>query len=115
MAIACSMAKNCSAGQGVAMKHIAYSPILAVMLSMSFTAIAEVTSDRPAGVAAADWVPVSKNLGIVLFHRKAPAVSPSDQALLFTPPVDGYFMVKIVDGWTRLVIIEPRKGPADIG
>jgi len=97
------------------MKRLAYASIIAVMLSMSFGAIAEEASDRPAGVAAADWVPVSNRLGIVLLHREAPAAGSSHQALLLTPPVDGYFMVKVVDGWTRLVIIEPRKGPADIG
>lgn len=97
------------------MKRLAYASVIAVMLSMSFAAIAEEASDRPAGVAAADWVPVSNRLGIVLHHRKSPAVGSFDQALLLTPPVDGYFMVKVVDGWTRLVVIEPRKGPADIG
>jgi hypothetical protein len=82
---------------------------------MSFAVIAEDASDRPAGIAAADWMPVSKHLGIVLLHREAPAAGSSHQALLLTPPVDGYFMIRVVDGWTRLVIIEPRKGPADIG
>jgi len=35
--------------------------------------------------------------------------------LLLRPPVSGYFMVKGASGWTRLVIVEPVKGPADVG
>jgi hypothetical protein len=36
-------------------------------------------------------------------------------ALLLKPPVGGYFMVKGVAGWTRLVVMEPLKGPGDAG
>jgi hypothetical protein len=29
------------------------------------------------------------------------------------PAVGGYFMVKGVSGWVRLIVIDPGKGPAD--
>jgi len=40
---------------------------------------------------------------------------PGGMPLLLKPPVGGYFMVKGAGGWTRLVVIEPMKGPADVG
>jgi hypothetical protein len=32
-----------------------------------------------------------------------------------TPPTPGYFMLKGASGWSRLVVIEPLKGPSAAG
>jgi hypothetical protein len=88
---------------------------LAIFLipSISCVMASESVADRPTGVSAAEWVPVSDRLGIVLI--KSEMVSASPQALLLRPPVSGYYMIKVGNGWTRLIIVEPLKGPADAG
>jgi len=73
--------------------------------------------DRPSGVAAKDWIQVSERVGIVLAHQTAPTppIRGDASALLLRPPANGYLMVKGSSGWTRLVIVEPTKGPGDAG
>ena len=99
------------------MKRIAYATLAVLSLSLvSYTSFGTDTQDRPAGVTAANWVPVSDRLGIVLVQSEAPIARPiSPTTLLLRPPVSGYYMVKGANGWTRLVIVEPVKGPADVG
>jgi hypothetical protein len=111
------------------MKRFACIPVVAIFLALPFASLSASAPDRPAGVPAANWVPVSERLGIVLMSGESPVQSdaraPADdrfspapapgQALLLKPPVGGYFMVKGASGWTRLVVIEPVKGPADVG
>jgi hypothetical protein len=86
---------------------------IAVVATTSYVAISTEAPDRPAGVSAKEWVSISNSLGIVLVSYGSP-ITPSGMPLL-KPPVGGYFMVKGVGGWTRLVVIEPTKGPADVG
>jgi hypothetical protein len=86
--------------------------------------------DRPPGVSASEWAPVSASLGVVLmpvtFSPSGPdGPLPSDsQAKPFmqhldgsvlASPANGYFMVKRGGHWIRLVVIEPLKGPGDAG
>jgi len=100
------------------MKRFVLASMAVLSLSLlSYTSVAADSPDRPAGVAAADWIPVSERLGIVLVHsqRSLPVPLPSSQPLLLKPPVSGYYMVRGANGWTRLVIVEPTKGPADVG
>ncbi len=98
------------------MKPFAYAPVFALLLSFSCASLAADAPDRPAGVAAANWVPVSDRVGILLVPSDGPVLAaPVDRALLLKPPVNGYFMVKGAAGWSRLVIVEPVKGPADAG
>lgn len=99
------------------MKRIAYASIVALLCCLPDVSSAAGPSDRPAGVSAADWVPVSDRLGIVLVHSETPtpAALPNRQVLLLKPPVSGYYMVKGASGWTRLIIVEPVKGPGDVG
>jgi hypothetical protein len=121
------------------MKRQMYLPVAALLLSLSYVALSADPGNRPAGVAAENWVAVSDRLGIVLVGsgdaaksaerlvpvevRGTPGNAPrgqavtvqSSQALLLKPPSGGYFMVKGASGWTRLVVIEPIKGPADVG
>jgi hypothetical protein len=99
------------------MKRIVLVTLSVLLLSLvSYTSLAADVQDRPAGVTAANWVPVSDRLGIVLVQSEAPvATSVPRTSLLLKPPVSGYYMVKGANGWTRLVIVEPVKGPADVG
>lgn len=97
------------------MKPASYAPIAALLLCFASPAMAADAPDRPANVAAAAWVPVSDRLGIVLVEDKTPPAVSVNQPLLLKPPVGGYFMVKRANGWTRLLIVEPIKGPGDAG
>jgi len=72
--------------------------------------------DRPPGVAAEDWVPMGARVGLVIVRSDSSSVGAADRTGLFVqPPVQGYFMVKGRDRWSRLVVIEPLKGPGPAG
>jgi hypothetical protein len=90
--------------------------------------------NRPPGVNASEWAPVSDTLGIVLVqqsygagdpHVAGPAGPGDDRGrplpitpqmgLFLSPPANGYFMVKRGGRWLRLVVVEPFKGPGDAG
>jgi hypothetical protein len=96
------------------MKHLLSVMLVALVLAGSVASIAAAADDRPAGVAAADWIPINERVGIVLVHANNQPVAPG-QALLLKPTVAGYYMLKGAAGWSRLVIVEPMKGPADAG
>lgn len=106
----------------------------------SFMAIPGNAPDRPAGVSASEWIPITDTFGIVMMPPQAPVTGsgdaiarlegpngaivqrqggglsmPSSSMLLLRPPVGGYFMVKRADGWSRLIVVEPVKGPGDAG
>jgi hypothetical protein len=95
------------------MKSFSRLTVLALLLCAMRLAAAA-APDRPKGVDIKDWVPISDRLGIVLVHHQ-PAAAAGGQALLLRPPTNGYFMVKGADGWSRLVIVEPPKGPGEAG
>jgi hypothetical protein len=86
--------------------------------------------DRPPGVKASEWAPISDSLGVVLVAQNFSPGGPSgplnsdSQAKPFiqhldgsvlASPATGYFMVKRGGHWVRLVVIEPLKGPGDAG
>jgi len=104
------------------MKRLSYISLAALLLISSFNSFSADPPNRPAGVTAEEWVPVSDRLGIVLVPPPAASREPlnapiSPTALLMLrplkPAVGGYFMVRGASGWVRLVVIEPVKGPAD--
>jgi hypothetical protein len=108
------------------MKRPAYIPLAVLLLASSAASLSADPSNRPMGVAAADWIPVTDRLGIVLVPPPVASgdrgaepvgapISPTALILPLKPPVGGYFMVKGAKGWARLVVIEPAKGPADAG
>jgi hypothetical protein len=114
------------------MKRLSFAPVVVLLLSLSYASLSADAPNRPAGVAAENWIPVSDRLGIVLVHGQAPTVGrsepsyrlegnsavrvvPEDRPLLLRPPVGGYFMVKGAGGWARLIMVEPVKGPGDAG
>ncbi|MEO6185651.1 MAG: hypothetical protein ABIP38_04725 [Steroidobacteraceae bacterium] len=109
------------------MKRLIISAAIAAIATLSYVATSADGADRPAGVSAKEWVSISPALGIVLIPNGAPTVGrvdpstkqmqspPGGMPLLLKPPVNGYFMVKGASGWSRLVVVEPIKGPADVG
>jgi len=110
------------------MNRLVIGVAVASMAAISYVAISAGAPDRPAGVSAKEWIPISDSLGIVMVPREPTAIMgrvdpdkrtmqlpPAGMPLLLKPPVDGYFMVKGLGGWTRLVVVEPMKGPADVG
>lgn len=94
---------------------VALTAVIAVTFILS-RAIGANAPDRPPGVAATQWAPISESLGVVMApeqQRKPIAVSPN--ALLLMPPAEGYFMVKQGNTWRRLILVEPVKGPGPAG
>ena len=89
--------------------------ILAMALAVSPFVHSSDTPDRPPGVAKDAWVPVNDRVGFVVVPPTRGPVRMSPQVLLLTPPVSGYFMLKSPSGWTRMVIVEPLRGPGETG
>lgn len=81
----------------------------------SFFAFAAEPGDRPIGVEAKDWIPVTANLGfvVVAITELAPGIQgPTSPQLLLNEvapaaPAAGYFMIKSENGWRRLVVMTP--------
>jgi hypothetical protein len=104
------------------MKRLAYISLAALLLISSLNSFSAAPSNRPTGVSAEEWVPVSDRVGIVLVQPPAASaepmnnpVSPTVLLRLLRPALGGYFMVRGAGGWVRLIVIEPAKGPADAG
>ena len=98
------------------MKTIAAAFLICASILTIHFAVGAAGADRPAGIAAPNWIPISDRLGIVVMpHDTYPAAEPDKQALLLTPAASGYFMVRSDAGWRRLVIVEPMKGPGAAG
>ena len=113
------------------MKRMIVGAAVAAIAALSYVAISADAPDRPDGVSARNWIAVSDRLGIVLVDSKPTPmgavesgpidpsrpvqIPPGSVPLLLTPPVGGYFMVKGASGWSRLVVVEPLKGPAGAG
>jgi hypothetical protein len=89
--------------------------ILAMALVVSPFVHGSDTPDRPPGVAKDAWIPINDRVGFVVVPAPNGPVRMSPQALLLTPPVSGYFMLKSRSGWTRMVIVEPLRGPGETG
>jgi len=89
--------------------------VLTSVLTIHF-ALGAGSTDRPAGVAAQNWILINDKLGLVLMPSDTPQVAvPDKQPLLLTPVATGYFMARSNIGWRRLVIVEPLKGPGATG
>jgi len=71
--------------------------------------------DRPPGVAKDAWIPINDRVGFVVVPPTKGPVRSSPQVLLLTPAISGYFVLKNSSGWTRMVIVEPLRGPGDAG
>jgi hypothetical protein len=102
----------------IKMKAIAASLlILSTVLAIHFANGAP-PPDRPAGVDAQHWIPVSDKMGfVVTAPQSVPGalVTTNRQTLLLAPPAEGYFMVRGGIGWQRIIIQDPLKGPGTSG
>jgi hypothetical protein len=73
-------------------------------------------NDRPAGVEAQHWLPISDRLGFVVMAEKDNRIiSGSRQVLLadpervsseLMPPKKGYFVIRTKAGWQRVVVAD---------
>ena len=83
-----------------AMKAIAATLlILASVLVVHFASGAS-TGDRPPGLDAKNWIPVSDKMGFVVTTPRIFPMPMSDRQVLFlAPPAEGYFMVHMGNVW----------------
>ena len=117
---------------------VAAVAILAGGVGVVAGAIGADAPNRPPGVSANEWAPISDTMGVVLVENQltaldAPIVTPSPASgaatrnigagaargasggAALTAPVSGYLMVKRGSVWQRLVVIDPIKGPGSAG
>jgi hypothetical protein len=117
---------------------IAAIAILAGGVGAVAGAIGADAPNRPPGVSANEWAPISDTMGVVLMDHQltpedAPMVRPSPASGAATrdigvgaaigagggaaliAPVNGYLMVKRGSVWQRLVVVDPLKGPGSAG
>ncbi|HEY0801217.1 MAG TPA: hypothetical protein VGD54_10260 [Steroidobacteraceae bacterium] len=92
--------------------------LLGSILTVHFVLGAD-SSDRPARVAAKNWIPISDRLGFVLDPPTASQgvwVAPGSEVLptagprlllATSPPLEGYFVAKTQTGWRRLAVTQP--------
>jgi hypothetical protein len=100
------------------MKAIAASLLILASVLVIHFANGASSPDRPGGVDAQHWIPVSDKMGIVLTSpESAPGalVTTDPQALLLAGPAEGYFMVHRGNVWQRIIIQDPLKGPGSSG
>jgi hypothetical protein len=86
-----------------------------IVFALGAAAVVADTSDRPEGVAASEWVPVSERLGLVIVAGPRQVNARPVQGLYLLPPINGYFMVKAGGRWSRLNLVVPPKGPGATG
>jgi hypothetical protein len=99
------------------MKAITATLLILSVLTIHF-ALGASGPDRPAGVDAQHWIPVSDKMGfVVTTPQSAPGalVTIDRQPLLLTAPAEGYFMVHTGHTWQRIIIQDPLKGPGTAG
>lgn len=84
--------------------------ILASVLVIHF-ALGASSPDRPTGIEGRNWIPVSDKMGFV---DTSPHPFPPGDAML-EPPTEGYFMIRNRNGWHRIIIQNPLKGPGTSG
>ena len=98
------------------MKTIAAAFLVCASIFTLCIAVGAAETDRPAGVAASNWIPINDKLGFVVIPPETyPAATPDKQSLLLAPAASGYLMARSGVGWQRLVIVEPMKGPGGSG
>ena len=102
------------------MKASVFVAFVFATVSATHASFAADHEDRPAGVEAQHWLPVSDRLGFVIVPEKhwPPAVGGSRELLLadpdgvsadLQPPKKGYFVIKTEAGWQRVVVAAPSE------
>jgi hypothetical protein len=97
------------------MKAIAATLLILASVLAIHLANGASSPDRPAGVNAQNWIPVSEKMGFVVTTPRIYPPPVVKQHLLLTPPAEGYFMVRTGNGWQRIIIQDPIKGPGTAG
>lgn len=92
-----------------------YAALLVATLAMPAVLAAD-DNDRPAGVEAHNWLPISDRLGFVVVAEKrdriiiAPSqvllADPARVSAELMPPQKGYFVIKTKAGWQRVVVAD---------
>jgi len=98
------------------------APVLFVFLAIAMLAapatFAADESDRPVGIEAKNWLPISDRLGFVIdtTEEQTRIIGGSRELLLadpdrvsghLQPPKKGYFVIKTEGGWQRVVVSAP--------
>jgi hypothetical protein len=97
---------------------VIYTAVLIIVSGLAIHfALGASGPDRPSGVDAGHWIPVSDKMGFVVTTSSIPGrrVTTDGQPLLLAPPAEGYFMVHTGNTWQRLEIKDPLKGPGTAG
>jgi hypothetical protein len=98
------------------MKALALFMIVLSSVLLASRALAADESDRPAGVAAHNWMLIADRLGFVVVKPKDTPILGTTSVLLappesvsaeHMPPKKGYFVIRTSTGWQRLVISDP--------
>jgi hypothetical protein len=98
------------------MKAIAATLLILLSVLTIHFALGASNPDRPAGINAQNWLPVSDKMGFVVTTPHIyPAPVTDKQPLLLAPPAEGYFMVRTGNTWQRIIIQDPIKGPGTSG
>jgi hypothetical protein len=110
----------------IAMKMLVTAGAIAIASSVAVMhAIGADAPNRPPGVNASDWAPISDTMGFVLVEKvpRAPELDPgihprgpeAGQSAVVPPAVGGhlmiggYLMIRRGDAWQRLIVIEPSR------
>src|ERR1700759_4076215 len=111
------------------MKAIIGTAVVAVLATLTLMpAFGADTPNRPPGVSAEEWAPISDTVGVVLIQGMIPtggagSPGPPPAAAISLPtigaalisPVSGYLMVRRGHTWQRLIVVDPVKGPGEAG
>jgi hypothetical protein len=98
------------------MKAVYMALLILVSAPAIHFALGASSPDRPAGVDAQNWIPVSDKMGFVVTNPHIyPMPIVDKQPLLLTAPAEGYFMVHTGNVWQRITIKDPLKGPGTSG
>jgi hypothetical protein len=90
--------------------------ILTSVLTIHSQMVHRVLTDP--GVDAQHWILVSDKMGFVVTPPQSvpgALVTTDRQPLLLSPPTEGYFMIRNRNGWHRIIIQHPLKGPGSSG
>lgn len=98
------------------MKLLRVCALLIVATYATHSAFAAEDADRPAGVDAQHWLPISDGFGFVVVAEPKAHITPGSRQVLIAdpervsadlmPPKKGYFVIKTKAGWQRVVMAD---------
>jgi hypothetical protein len=91
---------------------IIYTAVLITVSGLAIhLALGASSPDRPTGIEGRNWIPLSDKMGFV--DTSPHPFPPAD--VMLAPPTEGYFVIRNRNGWHRIVIQNPLKGPGTAG